>query len=99
MFLYEDSKLLTFFGGRNEFFGNHCYNDGHVKFTNEFAPNGHAKFQDDSGNMVEDDIYVHETASNSGSTAGSDAFLCMTDEASDDPDDVNGQTMHWDDDD
>jgi prepilin-type N-terminal cleavage/methylation domain-containing protein len=97
--LYESSKLLSFFGGRNEYFGNHCYNDGHVKYTNEFAPTGHSKFQDEDGNLVEDDIYVHETAGNPDFSAGSDAFLCMTYESGDDPNDVNGQTMAWDDDD
>lgn len=96
--LYEGSKLLTFFGGRNEYFGNQCYNDGHVKFTNQFQPEGHAKFRDADGNLTPDDVYVHETSDNPDSTAGSDAFLCMTYESNDDPDDVNGQTMSWDDD-
>ncbi len=98
--LYEKSKLLSFFGGRNEFFANHCYNDGHVKFTNQFQPEGHAKFTNDSGELQDDDVYVDETRSNSVvSTAGSDAFLCLSYEASEDPNDLNGLEMSWDDDD
>lgn len=98
--LYEGSKLLSFFGGRNEFFANHCYNDGHVKHTNQFNPDGHAKYKDESGELQPDDIYVHQTASDDfGSNAGSDAFICLTYEAGEDPNDFSSHTMSWDDDD
>lgn len=97
--LYEKSKLLAFYGGRNEFFANHCYNDGHVKHTNQFSPDGHARYMDDSGTQQFDDVYVDQTRDNEvESTAGSDAFLCLTYESNDDPTDLNGQVMGWDDD-
>ncbi|MCH2145010.1 MAG: prepilin-type N-terminal cleavage/methylation domain-containing protein [Phycisphaerales bacterium] len=97
--LYNESKLLDYFGGRNEFFANHCYNDGHVKHTNQFQPDGHALYEDGDGEKQPDDVYTHETSNIDGPTAGSDAFLCMTyGVENDDPDDVNNQLMTWDDD-
>ena len=97
--LYENSKLLTFFGGRNEFFANHCYNDGHVNYTNQLQPDGHAKFKTDQGDRQEDDVYVHETSeSENPSILGSDAFLCMTYESGEDAESVTNQQMSWDDD-
>jgi prepilin-type N-terminal cleavage/methylation domain-containing protein len=96
--LYERSKMLDYFGGRNEFFANHCYNDGHVKHTNQFQPDGHAQYKNEDGERSFDDVYTHETANIDGPNAGSDAFLCMTNAVEDDdPDDVNNHVMTWDD--
>lgn len=93
--LYTGSRTLGFFGGRNEWFGNHCYNDGHIEHTNQFQPDGHAMYKDEDGERYADDVYVHQTHDSNGS----DSFLCMTNRVnSDDPNDHNGMNMTWDDD-
>ena len=92
--VYEESITLGFFGGRNEFWANHCYNDGHVTFTNQFQPDGHAKYKDSSGNMMEDDVYTHEDSDG----RGGDAFLCITSAMTPDSvtDNLTGYTCSWD---
>jgi prepilin-type N-terminal cleavage/methylation domain-containing protein len=96
--IYEQSKTLGIFGGRNEFWANHLYNDGHIAFTNTFVPQGHAKFES-SGGYVEDDVYVHQDTTATGNnpkSAGKDAFLCMVKSISDDPYDYTGYEITWD---
>lgn len=93
--LYNRSRTLAFFGGRNEWWGNHCYNDGHIRHTNQFQPDGHAMYKNQDGDRSPDDVYVHETHD----TDGSDSFLCMTNRVnSNDPNDHNNQAITWDDD-
>lgn len=92
--LYNESRTLAFFGGRNEWWGNHCYNDGHIKHTNQFQPDGHAKYENIDGDLVEDDVYVHETSD----TDGSDSFLCMTKGVDDNSSqNLNNHVITWDD--
>jgi prepilin-type N-terminal cleavage/methylation domain-containing protein len=96
--IYEGSKTLGIFGGRSEFWANHCYNDGHVEFTNTFIPQGHGRFQvgDD---YIEDDVYTHQDTTVTGNnpkSAGKDAFLCMVKTITDDPYEYDGYEITWD---
>lgn len=90
--IYEESRTLGIFGGRNEFWANHCYSDGHVQFTNQFAPEGHAMFKNSSGEQQEDDVYTHED----GDDDGEDAFLCICNQMGGDPTQLNDYTVTWD---
>ena len=97
--LYEESKMLDYMGGRNEWFGNLCFNDGHVTHTNQFRPDGHRKWVNSDGGTTEDDVFVHESTGNEAPNNGNDAFLCVSNRVqSDDPDDVNNMNLSWDDD-
>jgi prepilin-type N-terminal cleavage/methylation domain-containing protein len=78
--LYENSQTIGIFGGREEHFGNQCFNDGHLEYSNTFIPSGHSKWEDQDGNYNEDDIYVNEDTtptSNNANGAGKDAFITM----------------------
>jgi prepilin-type N-terminal cleavage/methylation domain-containing protein len=90
--IYEESRTLGIFGGRNEFWANHCYNDGHIQFTNQFQPDGHAKFKNSGGELQDDDVYTHEDSDDDGE----DAFLCITDQMGTDPDQLNDYQCSWD---
>jgi prepilin-type N-terminal cleavage/methylation domain-containing protein len=97
--LYESSKMLDYMGGRNEWFGNVCFNDGHVVYTNRFRPDGHRKWTNSDGGTTEDDIFVHESTGNEYPNNGNDAFLCISNRVqNDDPEDVNNMSLTWDDD-
>ena len=78
--LYEDSQTIGIFGGREEHFGNQCFNDGHIEYSNTFTPSGHSKWEDNQNEFNEDDIYVNEDltpTSNNSNGAGKDAFIAM----------------------
>jgi len=89
--VFEQSRTLGFFGGRNEFWANHCYNDGHVGYTNQLSPDGHAKYKSGDDSLMEDEVYAHEDTDR-----GADAFLCITSAMPSDVDDITGATMSWD---
>jgi prepilin-type N-terminal cleavage/methylation domain-containing protein len=96
--VYEESKTLGIFGGRSEFWANHVYNDGHVEYTNQLAPEGHGKFQLD-GQYVEDDVYTHQDTTATGSnpkSAGNDAFLCIVKSIGTDPYEYTDYECTWD---
>ena len=86
--LYEQSQTIGIFGGREEHFGNQCFNDGHIEYSNTFVPSGHKRWDDGSGNYQEDDIYVNEDLTPSGNNpngAGKDAFIGMCKKVTTDP--------------
>ena len=85
--VYEQSKTLGIFGGRSEFWANHVYNDGHVEYTNQFAPEGHSRFEVND-EFIEDDVYTHQDTTATGNnpnSAGKDAFLCIVKSIGSDP--------------
>ena len=101
--LYENSQTIGIFGGREEHFGNQCFNDGHLEYSNTFIPAGHSKWEDNQGDFQTDDIYVNEDTvptSNNPNGAGKDAFLCMcksvTTDFNEDPWDYQGYDVTWD---
>jgi prepilin-type N-terminal cleavage/methylation domain-containing protein len=87
--LYENSQTINIFGGREEWFGNLCFNDGHMEYDNTFIPSGHSKWEDGTGNYNEDDVFVNEdltATSNNANGAGKDAFITMCKEVTTNPD-------------
>ena len=101
--LYEQSQTIGIFGGREEHFGNQCFNDGHIEYNNTFTPDGHKRWEDSSGEYFEDDIYVNEDltpSSNNPNNVGKDAFICMIyaieNNSPDDGWDPTGYTAVWD---
>jgi prepilin-type N-terminal cleavage/methylation domain-containing protein len=96
--VYEESKTLGIFGGRSEFWANHVYNDGHVEYTNQLAPEGHGKFQI-GDTYVEDDVYTHQDTTATGNnpnSAGKDAFLCIVKSIGTDPYEYTDYECTWD---
>ena len=96
--VYEQSKTLGIFGGRSEFWANHVYNDGHVEYTNQLAPEGHGKFQI-GDEYVEDDVYTHQDTTATGNnpnSAGKDAFLCIVKSIGSDPYEYTDYECTWD---
>ena len=93
--LYESSQTIGIFGGREEWFGNLCFNDGHLEYDNTFIPSGHSKWEDEAGEFQEDDVFVNEdltATSNNSNGAGKDAFITMCKTVTTDP----GTTGQWD---
>lgn len=87
--LYENSQTLNIFGGREEWFGNLCFNDGHLEYDNTFIPSGHSQWEDETNTFNEDDIFVNEDLTPTGgnaNNAGKDAFITMCKEVTTNPD-------------
>jgi prepilin-type N-terminal cleavage/methylation domain-containing protein len=73
--IYNASLSLKLHGGEKSWEGNICYNDNHVTVETSFLPEG-VTYQD-GGVSLPDNIFNPETATNTLTADGYDAYLCM----------------------
>ncbi len=79
---YKESITLELHGGDKEWLGNVCYNDNHVDLLHTFWPEG-VNFVNDEGDVAPDNIFSNDDQEDCESGLGSDAWLAITIEITD----------------
>jgi prepilin-type N-terminal cleavage/methylation domain-containing protein len=87
-----ESLTKELHGGREEWVGQICYNDNHIKVSKTFWPEG-INYQQ-AGQSIPDNLFANETGS-SNATEGYDIYLCMVSIAFGSGDNIN-MILTWD---
>lgn len=78
--VYEASRTLEIHGGRKQWVGNICYNDGHVNTEDSFRVEG-INYLSTDGALEPDNFFLEETTDNANGSgflgSGYDIWLCI----------------------